>query len=143
MKHKKAIFVLCLLGALSQTFAKTLIKDVAQCKLSSISVPDMDGDRLREKLCLLETEHKYQNINSWSLMLELSKSKQQIVVGDSFRRSVDDDYFESLNLNKYQHPRIKTHFKGTGLRITHPEKSSVIYYWNSKKQKLEEFWESD
>jgi hypothetical protein len=77
----KLLIFLFLLFSGSQALAQTLIKNAVECRVGSLAVADIDGDRVKEKICLIETNRKFQNISSWDLRLVLSESKQVFVVG--------------------------------------------------------------
>lgn len=54
-----------------------------------------------------------------------------------------DAKFEAINLSQYKDERYTGPKSGMGIYLDFPGKSSVIFYWDGKDQKIQEFWETD
>lgn len=74
------------------------------------------------------------------LKVRLSSSSQWVELG---RYKHSDEVLSVVSLAGYKHPRFKAPRKGHAIRLTFPEKSSVLYYWDKKTSAMAEFWESD
>jgi membrane-bound inhibitor of C-type lysozyme len=74
------------------------------------------------------------------LKLQLSSSGAWVVLG---RYKHSDETLTVLPLAEYRNPRFTAPHKGDAIRLTFPEKSSVLYYWDEKKSAVAEFWEAD
>ena len=54
-----------------------------------------------------------------------------------------DEKIETQRLSGYRTPKFGAPRVGSAIRLIFPEKSSVLYYWDTRKSKIVEFWESD
>lgn len=74
------------------------------------------------------------------LKVRLSSSGSWIVLN---KYSHSDEVIETQRLSGYINPKFTAARVGTAIRLTFPEKSSVLYYWDKKKSAIVAFWESD
>jgi hypothetical protein len=74
------------------------------------------------------------------LKVRLSSSSRWVELA---RYKHSDEVLSVVSLAGYQNPRFTASRKGHAIRLTFPEKSSVLYYWDKKKSAMAEFWESD
>ena len=74
------------------------------------------------------------------LKVRLSSSNQWIELN---RYKHSDEVVSVLSLAAYKNPKFKDPRRGRAIRLTFPEKSSVLYYWDQKTSAMAEFWESD
>jgi hypothetical protein len=141
---KLILVTLCILANSSGWAGNRLIQDLPSCELPKTELRDFDGDSKVEFLCLKLTGKKVKGFEEQGIYLVLSKTLATKQIATSYKTAIKDDaYFEEVDFAKYRNSRLKTKLHGHGLRIVYPEKSSVIFYWNAKLKKLEEFWESD
>ena len=141
---KFILVTLCILANSSSWAGNRLIQDLPSCESQNIELRDFDGDSKAEFLCLKLTGKKVKGFEEQGIYLALSKKLATKQIATSYKTAIKDDaYFEEVDFAKYRNSKFKTKLHGYGLRIVYPEKSSVIFYWNAKLKKLEEFWESD
>jgi hypothetical protein len=74
------------------------------------------------------------------LRVRLSSSGQWVELA---RYVASDEVLSVVPLAKYDNPRFTAPRKGCAIRLTFPEKSSVLYYWDMKSSAMIEYWESD
>ena len=117
----------------SFTSAYTDTRDPGKC-VESILANDLDGDGKLDCLQL----NKFGQI----VVLEvwLSNNGKQIVLQ---KYSPSDEVISIQSLKRYRNPKFNGPRAGEAVRLTFPEKSAVLFYWNSKKLQIEEFWESE
>jgi methionine-rich copper-binding protein CopC len=140
------LILVCLWFSVSSSVwgGNKLIQDLPSCEINKTELLDFDGDSKAEFLCLKLTGKKVKNFEGQGIYIVLSRTLATKQIAITYKNSVKDDaYFEEVDLLKYRNSRLKTKLHGYGLRIVYPEKSSVIFYWNAKLKKLDEFWESD
>jgi hypothetical protein len=90
------------------------------------------------------TGEKVRGFEEQGVYLALSLTSITKQIATSYKTAVKGDaYFEEIDLGTYRNSKLKIRLSGYGIRVVYPEKSSVIFYWNVKSKKLDEFWESD
>jgi hypothetical protein len=141
---KLIIFTLCIISNSSGWAGNRLIQDLPNCELQKTELRDFDDDSKAEFLCFKLTGKIVKGFEEQGIYLVLSKTLATKQIASSYKNAVKDDaYFEEVDLAKYRNSRLKIKLHGHGLRIVYPEKSSVIFYWDTKLKKLDKFWESD
>ncbi len=109
----------------------------------------MDGDSRPETICAQATNKQSGSGTVYSVRLNFTRkdiSHEILVLLLTDRKAPvypHDDYIEPVDMVKYRHPKLKAKATGMGLRLVHPEKSSVIYFWDKRKDAPVEFWETD
>jgi hypothetical protein len=78
--------------------------------------------------------------NYTTLSVRLSSSGQWVELA---RYVPSDEVLSVVPLAKYDNPRFIAPRNGSAIRLTFPEKSSVLYYWDMKSSAIIEYWESD
>ncbi len=100
-------------------------------KMPSIDM-DRDGTldcvRVRQSKSTAKLEIWLSSSRKWALLQEYVKS---------------DEVLAKQSLKSYRNPKFKGGRSGDALRLMFPEKSSVLFYWDSKDRQIQEFWESD
>ena len=74
------------------------------------------------------------------LKVRMSSSGAWIVLN---KYAHSDEKIETQRLSGYRNPKFGAPRVGSAIRLTFPEKSSVLYYWDKRKSRIVEFWESD
>lgn len=105
----------------------------AACFERVVSI-DIDGDGKSDCL-IVETDGE-----NHVLKLRVSSSGAWSVLN---RYSHSDETIQRIRLSGYRNPKFPGKRTGFAIRLAFPEKSSVLYYWDKRKLKITEFWESD
>jgi hypothetical protein len=151
MKMNKILFALLISIACCVSEAGAiLVNKIPFCNARPFVFRDLDGDGLPETICMRSNNQSKKNGNIYGVYINFTRhrvshqfSMELFTDSKKLVNPNSDDEIDVVQLRDYKDRLPNRKLPKLALRLIHPEKSSVIFYWNEEGRKVEEFWETD